>query len=88
MNTHIRMALCSRSSEFWKKNGHRNKSLCLSTSGHRADSPLSKNGKRACRCVCVHTRKSRAQGQRLQSLAFGPEQALLVTVPDVQEVSE
>ncbi len=87
MNTHTGMALYSRLSDFLKKNGHRKNPLCLSNCGHRSDFPLSKFGKRAYRCVCVHTRESRALGQRLHGLAFGPEHALLVTVPIVQEVS-
>ena len=82
MNIHIRMVLSSRLSEY----GQRVLLLCLSKVGHRAFSPLSRFGQRAYIGVCVHARMSRASGQRLQSLAFGPKQARPVTAPFVMEV--
>lgn len=82
MSIHIRTVLSSGPRRF----GQREFLLCLSKVGHRTFSPLSRFGQRAYKGVCVHTRLSRASGQRLQSLAFGPKPARLVTAPFVREV--
>ena len=86
MNIHIRTALYSRLSEIVRFCGQREILLCLSKVGHRAKSPLSKVGQRPYKGVCVHTRLSRALGQRLKKPAFGPEHARPVTAPFVTEV--